>query len=90
MAYVLIGASTCAFSDKGYYPYKRRRFLPAMYVHSLCNIGFSLQITFLLRLNLTNFTMIQVYIAMLILLYNHHTMYYIPYFYDLSTFAIQQ
>ena len=27
--------------------------------------------------------------AMLILLSNHHTMYYIPYFYDLSTFAIQ-
>ena len=69
MAYVLIGASTCAFSDKGYYPYKRRRFLPAMYVHSLCNIGFSLQSTFCHN-NLTNFTTIQIYIAMLI--YNYH------------------
>lgn len=69
MAYVLISASTCAFSDKGYYPYKRRSFLPAMYVHSLCNIDFSLQII-LLRLNLTNFTITQVYIAMLI--YNYH------------------
>ena len=70
MAYVLIGASTCAFSDKGYYPYKRRRFLPAMYVHSLCNIGFFFTNHNLLRLNLTNFTTIQVYIAMLI--YNYH------------------
>ena len=55
MAYVLIGASTCAFSDKGYYPYKRRRFLPAMYVHSLCNIGFSLQITFFVTIKFNQF-----------------------------------
>ena len=85
MAYVLIGASTCAFSDKGYYPYKRRRFLPAMYVHSLCNNGFSLKSHFVtIKFN-------QFYNDSSLHCNTHLQLSYykLEYFYDLSTFAIQ-